>query len=37
MLQEEAKRELDIFDINEFMKDTVWPFVKQGGDLGLIG
>lgn len=36
MLQEEA-RELGIYDINEFMKGTVWPFVKQGGDLALVG
>jgi len=36
-LQEEALRELGILDINHFMKQTVWPFCKQGGDLGLIG
>lgn len=36
-LQEEALRELGLADINAFMKNTVWPFCKQGGDLGLIG
>jgi alkylated DNA repair dioxygenase AlkB len=36
-LQEEAHRELGILDVNEFMKNTVWPFCRQGGDLDLVG
>jgi len=36
-LQEEAWTELGIGDVKEFMKSTVWPFVRLGGDLRLVG
>jgi hypothetical protein len=36
-LQEEATLTLDIADVTLFMKNTVWPFVRAGGDITLIG
>jgi len=36
-LQEEASRTLGIRDVGLFVKNTVWPFVKNGGDLALVG
>ena len=36
-LSEEARRVLGIGDVAAFMKDVVWPFVRRGGDLSLVG
>ena len=36
-LQQDAYEKLGIADINSFIKFTVWPFIKAGGDLALVG
>lgn len=36
-LQKEAAESLGVDDVGRFMKHTVWPFCKNGGDLSLVG
>jgi len=37
LLREEAARTLQIYDINDFVKRTVWPYCVNGGDLRHVG
>jgi alkylated DNA repair dioxygenase AlkB len=37
LLREEAARTLQIYDINDFVKRTVWPYCLNGGDLRHVG